>query len=275
MDAVKEVLKIKNSPVKYFISSTADGREVVAHPHWHDAVEILYVINGKAKQQIDKNIFDIEKGDIVIIWHDQIHSSYSIPGHDFEVAVLQFIIDDRYYLDKSIHFRSKVNQANNLYSSIYDMFFTVSNELANKEEGFFHIIKAEIHKFYAKILRNTKNLPVRIEKPHYKKEMITKIFEYIDNNYSNVEISLVSAAEHVHLSVAQFMRVFKSATGMTFKYYLNFYRVQQSFLLLSDNNTITKIAETCGFDNINTYIRLFKLHTGITPTQYAKNISIF
>ena len=271
MEAYKEILKLQNCPVRYLISNTDNNRKIAAHPHWHDAIEILYVTKGVARQQLDENIFEVKKGDIIVIWHDQIHSTFSIQGQECEMAVLQFLMEDIHYSDKSIRFLSEVSTENCLYPNIYNMFETISNEINHKNEGYFHIIKAEIHKFYALAVRNTAVLPIRSYNHYPKKEVILKIFKYIDDNYSNYETTLVSAAKHIHLSVPQFMRIFKTATGMTFKHYLNFYRIKRSLLLLSDNETVTKIAEICGFENINTYIRLFKLHTGITPTQYIKH----
>ena len=272
MDAYKEIIKPEIPIVKYFISDTNNGREIAAHPHWHDAIEILYVVKGLAKQQIDGNIFEVSKDDIVVIWHDQIHSTYSIQGVECEMAVLQIFMDDIHYLDKSIRFLSEIKKVNPVYSDILNILKIVPDELYNKKNGFFHIIKAEINKFYGQILRNSNTLPLRTDNFYHKKDVILKIFEYIDNNYFDYRVTLESAAKHIHLSVPQFMRIFKAATGMTFKYYLNLYRIKKSFSLLSENETVTKISEMCGFLNINTYIRLFKLHTGITPTQYTKNI---
>jgi len=270
MEAYKEIVSLKNYPVSYFTSSADGNQKIAAHPHWHDAIEILYVTKGRARQQLDGNIFEVNTGDIILIWHDQIHSTFSIQGHNCEMEVLQFVMEDFHYSDKSIGFLSEINIENLLFSDIYNMLSIISDELKNKNEGYFHVIKAELHKFYALVVRNKAALPLRTSGHYPKKEVILKMFKYIDDNYSNYEITLVSAAMHSHLSVPQFMRIFKTATGMTFKHYLNFYRIKRSLFLLSSNETVTKISELCGFESLNTYIRLFKLHTGITPTQYIK-----
>ena len=63
--------------------------------------------------------------------------------------------------------------------------------------------------------------------------MLKNTFSYIDRNYQN-PISLADAAAQSSLSVTHFSRLFKQATGMTFKEYLNLYRVNMAQHALID-----------------------------------------
>ena len=44
--------------------------------------------------------------------------------------------------------------------------------------------------------------------------------------------------------------------------------VEKSLIFLNDSQSVMNTAESCGFENQNTYIRLFKQFKGITPLQY-------
>ncbi|MCK9478225.1 MAG: AraC family transcriptional regulator [Firmicutes bacterium] len=268
MKAYKESIQIPGIPVKNFISKGRERNQIAAHPHWHDAVELLYVTKGRARQQIDENFFTVSPDDIIVIWSNQIHSTYSMPNEECKMEVMQFIPEDILCSAQALHFTGPVSPSNNVYRQILNLMLLLSNELKNRADGFEYAVKAEIYRFYALMVRNIDKLPVQVGKFHRKKDAIVKIFEYIDHNY-NTPITLKSASDHVHLSVAQFMRIFKMATGMTFKYYLNLYRIQKSQLLLSQGETVMRTAELCGFSNVNTFIRLFKQHKRCTPSQYV------
>ena len=40
--------------------------------------------------------------------------------------------------------------------------------------------------------------------------------------------------------------------------------------LLSGYYSVTEVAEKCGFEDTNYFIRFFKKHTGITPGKFSK-----
>jgi transcriptional regulator GlxA family with amidase domain len=124
-----------------------------------------------------------------------------------------------------------------------------------------------VNQFFAVVIRNRDQLPIVIKNTKNSKEAVQMIFDYIDRHYAE-PVTLRSAAEAAYLSVPQFMRVFKNATGMTFKYYLNLYRVNQSAEFLRQGYTTAETATKCGFENVNTFIRVFKQHKKFTPSYY-------
>jgi AraC family transcriptional regulator of arabinose operon len=49
-------------------------------------------------------------------------------------------------------------------------------------------------------------------------------------------------------------------------------RIQRSCELLSSTDTkIEKIAESCGYNSVSHFVKLFREKTGITPAAYRKN----
>ena len=44
-------------------------------------------------------------------------------------------------------------------------------------------------------------------------------------------------------------------------------------LLVETNNSVSLIAEKCGYENDSYFMRQFKSHIGITPSEYRKKYS--
>ena len=105
-----------------------------------------------------------------------------------------------------------------------------------------------------------------------KKLDISKVLEYIHTNYAKNE-SLDSLAEYFGVSASHLSRLIKKETASTFTDYVNKLRINESKRLLeSTDETLTSIFEKVGFNNRNTFIRLFKQIVGTTPSEYRKNL---
>lgn len=85
----KVTMPDENFKIKSSVASTSNYMLEV-HPHWHNEIEILYYIDGYAKQQVNDYSFIAKPGDIVIISSDQIHSTYSFQGEECNILVIMF-----------------------------------------------------------------------------------------------------------------------------------------------------------------------------------------
>lgn len=97
---------------------------------------------------------------------------------------------------------------------------------------------------------------------------------YILENYRR-DISLLDLSEHFNLSPTYMSAVFKSTMGDNFKDYLSRLRFDRAAELLRQEPGIklTQLGEQVGITNVNTLIRIFKKHSGLTPGQYASRHS--
>lgn len=75
-----------------------------------------------------------------------------------------------------------------------------------------------------------------------------------------------------HVSESYISRIIKERIGITFKNYLNNLKIEEAKkLLVASSCQINQVAETLGFQNANSFIRVFKKNEGITPGYYQKN----
>lgn len=272
--------------IKSFISSTFE-HVIAVHPHWHSEIEILYIIDGCAIQQVNEHFFTAETGDIIVIGRNQLHSTYSYQGSKCEILVIMFDTSnmlDRFvlqYHDGSIEiFENAVLIKNPLKSNdekgkqLLDSIFEIHEELNNKKNGYQPIVKSLLYRIAGSIVRNGL---YHIDRGHMKnlqyiKPILENTFKLIDEYYFE-DISLKMAAKASNISIPHFCRLFKKATGMTFNTYLSFYRVNRAERMLLTHSTITSIAMECGFGSVSSFIRNFKKYKKCTPSAYKMSIT--
>jgi len=101
-----------------------------------------------------------------------------------------------------------------------------------------------------------------------------KLLKYINENYSDPNLSLIDIADYFNLSPAYISRIFKDYTGKNFKDLLSFERIKISQNILQNNPNIKVyvLGSQVGFNSTNTFLRTFKKYAGISPGKYADNI---
>ena len=83
--------------------------------------------------------------------------------------------------------------------------------------------------------------------------------------------NLTTYAEMFNISVSYFTHLFTQQFGVSpYKYLLNTRMSQAKYLLIETNMHINDIAETVGYDDPFYFSRIFKKHTGSSPSVYRK-----
>lgn len=85
---------------------------------------------------------------------------------------------------------------------------------------------------------------------------------------------IASIYENIPLSKPYFTTLFRQSTGMTPLQYLTEKRMENAKKLLLQKEelrlSIGEIADMCGYNDIYYFSRIFKKHTGLSPTQWSK-----
>ncbi len=105
---------------------------------------------------------------------------------------------------------------------------------------------------------------------HHEDQRVHRIQDWLEAHFSEA-FSLEEVARSHGLSLRQFMRCFKQATGCTPGTYVKNLRIEQAkFLLETRNDTIDAITREVGYEDGNSFRRLFRERVGITPTTYRQ-----
>ncbi len=107
-------------------------------------------------------------------------------------------------------------------------------------------------------------------KSYYHK--IEEAEKYLQENYSNPNISLEFMADMAEVSPGYFGKIFRSVNNSSFNEYLYQLRLDRARrLLIETNDPVNAISEKVGILNSNYFFTLFKKAYGITPAQYRKH----
>lgn len=94
--------------------------------------------------------------------------------------------------------------------------------------------------------------------------------EYIRGNYGR-KVGIDEIILRTHVSKYYFLRLFKTYTGLGLYEYLNNCRIAEAKKLLKDSDlTVGCIAQSVGFNDVNSFLRYFKKTTGTTPAVFRK-----
>jgi AraC-like DNA-binding protein len=100
-----------------------------------------------------------------------------------------------------------------------------------------------------------------------------KVKKYIDENYRNPDINISITSLHFDMNPTYLSQTFKEDTGIGLLDYINSLRIAEGKGLLEQGCRVSDAAERAGFRDTNTFIRIFKKITGITPGQYKENLN--
>ncbi len=104
-------------------------------------------------------------------------------------------------------------------------------------------------------------------------ESIHELMTTIRSSPSTV-VSVVQLARRHGYSVSHFSRVFAAVAGVRPQTFVINARLDRARELLSlTSKTIGEIATTAGFSDIYYFSRLFKLRTGVTPSEFRRNLA--
>lgn len=272
-----------NLPIK-IIFHTSDDAQLIPR-HWHESIEISYVLSGKIDDiYIDGVHYTSKQGDIVLINSNAIHSFSVVQGKNRK-AVTFFIsyeflktnypdIDqiafDCVSIDQNVEHKIKI--FNELRENLDSIIRAFSNL---RDDSLAHIkvigLSYELIYFLLKNFKISKKSFGEIKTKKYL-DRLTEITNYIKENYSqDLSIDVISAK--FNLSPEYLSRFFKKYMGMTIHNYINTVRLEKSYRdLMNTDQSITEIALENGFPNEKSFNKVFKTFYNITPNQYRKKI---
>lgn len=101
---------------------------------------------------------------------------------------------------------------------------------------------------------------------------LDEVKKYIEENYSNPNISLDSLGEAFGVSPNYLGRLFKKETGVSVAEYINSERLKCVLRELQiPGRTAKEIAEQCGFFNTNYFYTYFRKKVGMSPQEYRNS----
>lgn len=98
--------------------------------------------------------------------------------------------------------------------------------------------------------------------------------DYIHNHFAE-SLTVEEIARHVGLNRSYFSSIFKEQTGQTpIEYIQNFRLTKAVHLLDSSTLSVAAVAYSCGYQQPESLIRIFRMRYGISPAAYRKRLHL-
>jgi transcriptional regulator GlxA family with amidase domain len=111
-------------------------------------------------------------------------------------------------------------------------------------------------------------------KTDHEDDVISKAQDWIHKNFAKT-FALDDPAKRVGMSVRNFVRRFKQATGDSPLIYLQKLRVAAAKRMLESNHrSMQEISFAVGYQDVAFFRSLFQRHTGISPSQYRERFGV-
>jgi YesN/AraC family two-component response regulator len=109
------------------------------------------------------------------------------------------------------------------------------------------------------------------DKKEKRDPIVDFVQEYLQTHYTQ-DITLDLLADKLNISRSYLSTYFKEKTGIYFIDYVNSFRIQKAKQLLAKSDIkIHEAAAQVGYQNINSFNRMFKKFTGVTPSEYRRS----
>ncbi|MDD2486317.1 MAG: AraC family transcriptional regulator [bacterium] len=272
----EKISLLKDIPYRILHNRFAGSPRVT--PHWHEEIELLYVVKGRASQMINGYMFDIGPGDVVVIGSLDVHATTtaSLP---VSIMVLQFDLTAWGSIssgEPSIPDISGDTLSNPVTGpsgqKIGEYMKAVMREHASPKsarfalKGYIYLILHEMSQLYGTVSRGA-----RYKNLHQRLFGLNRVLANINSDPCSAP-SLPEAAAMTGMSASYFSIFFKNKLGKNYVEYIHDLRLRRvTRLLMETDLAIGDIAIQAGFSSLNFFNKVFRRHYGITPLQYRKN----
>ena len=215
-----------------------------------DSFEIIYVIEGEFDMQEDGKIYHLKPKNLFILYPGLQHQGIKVTNFSIKFFWL--------------HFRCKNYEKlglNKLYSNA---------ELEKNSYLFREIMSSQQRRNLTLCEIKLAELLVTLSndyKSDYSK-IVSEIIEFVRLN-SNKNLTVNNISSQFGYSTDHCCRIIKQAIGISLHSLINQNRISYiKMCLLNTNLTVKEIANQCGFEDENMFVKFFKYHAKYSPSQY-------
>ncbi len=241
----------------------------VSHLHWHEAIEFVYVLDGRLKFNQNSHIFVAEKGDLIVVNSAIVHSFTPLEdGADYYFLVA----DDKFFKANNLYGENTVFDFRINTSEAHRLFDEIIKE-AEKGDEFSNISTLSILMSLF-IYLNRHHSQSNGEEYLSEKKKITMVrgaLVYLQEHYKE-RLTVESIADALHFSKSYLSHAFKEITHISLISYINLLRCQNARALMLDGAGVAEAAMECGFSELSYFTRVFKKTLGMLPSDVRNEI---
>jgi len=257
-----------------------DNTDFEEYPmHWHTCMEVIMPVQGTYTLRCGKDteFFTLQEQDILLILPGVLHNLSACRGERY---ILQAELSRALPL-KSLEAASTMlapavrvtpDTDPDIYPRLRELMDTIIREYSESAPMY----EAAVYGHFLEMIVLLARSRSRLQTPPGASS--TKQKEYLDkfidicayiNEHCAEDLTLDMVAERAGFSKYHFTRLFRQFTDMSFYKYLNQKRIERAELLLGNPSlSVTEISLASGFTSLSSFIRMFKIIKGCTPSQF-------
>ena len=255
---------------------------------WHngrtlDTNLFVFVESGFLKMMIGNDVFDLKKGDILLIPANTFYRPLKVSK--LEYYFIHFIADVTTENRETLHmsFNPTLPEGDfefNYWGGHPTVKINTLTHTTNNDD-----VRNILNKIASLNIRNNEqkllldcylreliiNISDQITTNNGVSYNMARIIKFIDSNYEE-NITLSNLAEKFKLSESYIARLFKNELNTSSTKYINKIRIINACrMLLCTTKTIGEISESLGYKDQYYFTRIFKSYCKTTPSEYRKN----
>lgn len=245
----------------------------VRHSHG-DSYEIVLVLDGSGAFIVRDRLFDIKPLSLYFI--NGIETHCSVPNAP-DLYTRRKIVIDANFIDELAKLLGCIDIIDILFKNNGGERITLNSDTVLSVDAQFYAISKAINENSPLSKMKVTSALLSIfaiakenisEQPLYSDTRIAETLEYINKNLCQ-NVSLEKICKHVHLSKYHLCHLFKKTVGMSvFEYLLSRRLSNAKKQLLETSAPVSEIAIEVGFSDFSYFSKIFKLHEGLSPSEF-------
>lgn len=257
--------------------SVYSGPYVPHFAHTHLEVEFSVVEGHNTQQYFGGEAIDREEGGLIVFWGIKEHGALDAePGTSYHVirvpltTFLEWLLPDslRYTILSSGPLFLKASKGPSSDLNLMKHWIKLIQESSENS------IRSALLQMESRLLEepecdsvHKQVAPTRNARQRFEKLALRAIEQLCD------PIPISQIAKDCGMNQAAASRLFKNRSGMTLQEFISHQRLEYSCsLMISTEDTIDNIAQSCGYASVSQYYSAFEKKYGVSPGQYRQNV---
>lgn len=248
-------------------------------PHWHTPIEIIMPIENTYTVEALNEKYVLREGDIIFIAPGCLHT-LTAPYTKGERIIFQVdpsVLRGMKEIEPMISILSPMTlftpeKVPEIYETLRSLIIGIKDEYLNNASLSEAAIYSKVLTMFVLIGRNyVKEAPRMATTGNKHQEYTEKFMQICDyiSSHCTEDLTLDEIADMAGFSKFHFSRLFKQFTNVSFYQYLSQNRIYTAEKLLAiPDYSVTAVAYNSGFTSLSSFIRMFKIVKGITPSEF-------
>lgn len=284
---LKTVVKIN---ALYTVHYFKYGKNFSVLPEKHDFWEMVYVDSGEVGIIADEKQYTLKQGEAFFHRPNEVHTIFTedsfgnsaIISFDCKNKAINSLADKIFTFgefEKSLLSKIITETSRCFSDKLNEIYLTRMTRREDSSPISEQYIKNCVELLVLSLLKRSEAL-TEAEKPviaenignTHSDKIVADIIKLLsDHVYSSIDLDTV--ANQLFFSKTYIKTVFKKNMGISIIQYYISLKIEESKKLISQNKySYTEIAEMLNINSVHYFSRLFKAHTQMTPSEYARSI---